>query len=216
MHPTNNLHHCFIECLLCAGTVLSMKEREARSILSVLGKIKAQWNEREHLLGNQRRGFGKALKEWHSSTHGNAFYLGTRIQSHKPRSDHGLSLAAQWFITCHPTHSCCSGHLGAVSPFLLSAPGFLWEFPLYEDLLGDRTQFSSQPEKASLRRWHLKDSNWIKNKKSSRQRNSKSEAWGRNELGHSRNPEYSRNIEMSREGNWGHIPASLELIPPKH
>lgn len=40
-HPTNSLYHCFIECLLCAGTMLSMEEREARSILPVLGKIGA-------------------------------------------------------------------------------------------------------------------------------------------------------------------------------
>lgn len=167
MHPTNSIHYCFIEFLLCAGTVLSVEEREARNIPLVLKKIRAQWNERVHLIGNQRGVFGKTLKEWHSSTHGNAFYLRTRTQSHKPRCDHGLSLAAQWFITCHRTHSCCSGHLGAIS--FLSAPGFLWEFPLYKDLFGDRTQFSSLPPgKASLRRWHLKDSNWIKNKKSSR------------------------------------------------
>lgn len=42
MHPTNSLQHCFIECPLCAGTVLSMEEREARSILPVPGKIRAQ------------------------------------------------------------------------------------------------------------------------------------------------------------------------------
>lgn len=184
MHPTNSLHHCFTERLLCAGTVLSMEEREARSTLPIPGKIRAhvEW---EHVTGNQRRVFWKALKEWHSSTQGNGFCLGTRTQSHKAISDHGLSLAAQWFITCHWTHSDCSGHLRGCQPslpfsswFPMSPPS-LWRLVWREDttLFKEVEGASSPPPlpaqaqppgKASLRRWHLKDSNWIKNKKSSR------------------------------------------------
>lgn len=60
-HATSSLHHCFTECLLCAGPVLSMKEREAYFLSS--GRSEPKWNEREPLIGNQRRVFGKALKE---------------------------------------------------------------------------------------------------------------------------------------------------------
>ena len=63
MHANNSLSALFTERLLCAGTVLSMEETEARSTLPLLRKIRAHVLQKchglkKHLMRKQRRVFG--------------------------------------------------------------------------------------------------------------------------------------------------------------